>query len=60
MEPTDVVGEAPKAENRIYYPRNPERKAMRKDWWDDVPQRPLGDHDGLPDKVREGEGRKGP
>ena len=47
-----VVGETPKAENRITYPRNPERKPMRDDWWDDVPQRPMGDHDGLPDKVR--------
>ncbi len=55
-----VVGETPKAENRIYYPRNPERKPMRKDWWDDVPQRPLGDHDGLPDKVRDRKRRKGP
>jgi len=47
-----VVGETPKPENRIYYPRNPERKPMRTDWWDDVPQRPMGDHDGLPDQVR--------
>jgi uncharacterized cupin superfamily protein len=47
-----VVGERPKPENRIFYPRNPERKPMRTDWWDDVPARPMGDHDGLPDKVR--------
>jgi uncharacterized cupin superfamily protein len=47
-----VVGEAAKPENRIVYPRNPERKAMREDWWSDWPDRPLGDHDGLPDKVR--------
>jgi uncharacterized cupin superfamily protein len=47
-----VVGETPRADNRIYYPRNPERKPMRTDWWDDVPARPMGDHDGLPDKVR--------
>jgi uncharacterized cupin superfamily protein len=47
-----VVGEAPKAENRIMYPRNPDRKQLREDWWDDWPQRPLGPHDGLPDAVR--------
>jgi uncharacterized cupin superfamily protein len=47
-----VVGERPKPENRIFYPRNPDRKPMRTDWWDDVPARPMGDHDGLPDKVR--------
>jgi uncharacterized cupin superfamily protein len=47
-----VVGEATKDENRIYYPKNPEQKPLREDWWDDVPQRPLGDHDGLTDKVR--------
>jgi uncharacterized cupin superfamily protein len=47
-----VVGETPKPENRIVYPRNPERKALRDDWWEDAPRRPMGDHDGLPDKVR--------
>lgn len=47
-----VIGETPKSENRIYYPKNPERKGMREDWWDDVPTRPLGTHDGLTDKVR--------
>lgn len=47
-----VVGERPKPENRIFYPRNPDRKLMRTDWWHDVPARPMGDHDGLPDKVR--------
>ncbi|WP_395674776.1 cupin domain-containing protein [Inquilinus sp.] len=47
-----VVGETPRADNRIYYPRNPERQPMRTDWWDDVPARPMGDHDGLPDQVR--------
>ena len=47
-----VVGETPKPENRIFYPRNPERRPLRTDWWDDIPQRPMGDHDGLPDKVR--------
>lgn len=47
-----VVGEANKAENRIVYPLNLERKAMRDDWWDDAPERVLGDHDGVPDKLR--------
>lgn len=47
-----VVGEKPKAENRVYYPLNPEQKASRDDWWEDPPQRPLGAHDGLPDRVR--------
>ena len=43
-----VVGETPKAENRIIYPVNPERRPQRKDWWDDAPKRPLGPHDGVP------------
>lgn len=48
-----VVGEMAKAENRIYYPLNPEQKPLRTDWWDDAPRRPMGDHDGLTDAVRE-------
>jgi uncharacterized cupin superfamily protein len=55
-----VVGEAAKPENRIYYPRNPERKPLRDDWWEDVPHQPLGDHDGLPDKVRAWKANKQP
>jgi uncharacterized cupin superfamily protein len=47
-----VVGERPKAENRIYYPVNLERKQLRDDWWEDPPVRALGDHDGLPDALR--------
>lgn len=47
-----VVGETAKQENRIFYPKNPERQAMRSDWWDDVPSRATGSHDGLPDMVR--------
>ncbi len=53
-----VVGEAAKAENRILYPLNRESKAVRTDWWDDAPARPLGPHDGLPDALREAR-RKG-
>jgi uncharacterized cupin superfamily protein len=45
-----VVGERPKPENRIYYPRNLEQRARRADWWEDVPPRPMGPHDGLPDR----------
>jgi len=47
-----VVGEKSKPENRIYYPCNPEQKNLRQDWWDDVPPRPMGPHDGLPDRGR--------
>jgi len=47
-----VVGDKPLAENRIYYPKNPERRPQRPDWWDEVPKRPMGDHDGLPDRRR--------
>ena len=47
-----VIGEANKDENRIFYPKNPERRTMRSDWWDDAPERPLGAHDGMPDAVR--------
>ena len=47
-----VVGERSKAENRIVYPLNPDRKPLRRDWWDDHPRHTLGPHDGLPDQVR--------
>ncbi|MBP1850198.1 putative cupin superfamily protein [Rhizobium halophytocola] len=47
-----MVGETPRHDNRIFYPRNPEQRPRRRDWWDDWPGRTLGDHDGLPDKVR--------
>jgi uncharacterized cupin superfamily protein len=35
---------------------NPARRADMKpsDWWDDVPKRELGPHDGLPDALRRG------
>ncbi len=46
-----VGGEAPKPGSRIYYPLNPSRRADMKPsaWWDDVPQHPMGAHDGRPD-----------
>jgi uncharacterized cupin superfamily protein len=50
-----VAGETRRSDNRIVYPKNPEQKALREDWWEDAPVRPLGPHDGLPDAVR---GRK--
>lgn len=52
-----VGGEAPKSGSRIFYPLNPSRREdmPAEYWWSDVPARPLGDHDGLPDALR---GRK--
>lgn len=49
-----VGGETAKQGSRIFYPLNPSRRADLKagDWWEDVPQRPLGPHDGLPDAPR--------
>jgi uncharacterized cupin superfamily protein len=50
-----VVGDRydPKRGNRIYYARNPERKAVvGEEWWDDWPERPMGGHDGFTDDVR--------
>jgi uncharacterized cupin superfamily protein len=48
-------GEAAKRGNRVFYPLNPSRRADMKesDWWQDVPQQPLGPHDGLPDRMRD-------
>jgi uncharacterized cupin superfamily protein len=43
-----VVGETPKTENRIRYPLNPEREAIRPDRWIDPPARTMGPHDGRP------------
>jgi uncharacterized cupin superfamily protein len=49
-----VGGEAPKSDSRIYYPLHPERREDMpwSAWWDDVPERPRGPHDGLPDALR--------
>lgn len=43
-----VGGEAGRCDSKIFYPLNPERKAQIawSRWWDDVPQRKLGPHDG--------------
>jgi uncharacterized cupin superfamily protein len=50
-----VGGEGSKADNRIFYPLHPQR---REDmpwsfWWDDIPKKPQGPHDGEPDQLRE-------
>jgi uncharacterized cupin superfamily protein len=44
-----VSGECSKPTNRIFYPKNPERRAQlaADDWWDRAWQ-PAGDHDGRP------------
>lgn len=49
-----VGGEAARKGSRIFYPLNPSRRQDMKpsDWWDDVPKRELGPHDGLPDALR--------
>ncbi|MDB4928215.1 MAG: Hemolysin [Myxococcaceae bacterium] len=43
-----VGGEASRRDSRIYYPLNPERRAEigADQWWDEVPARALGPHDG--------------
>lgn len=41
-----VIGEKPKAENRIRYPLNEVHEATREDRWTDWPERPIGPHDG--------------
>jgi uncharacterized cupin superfamily protein len=43
-------GEADKASDRIFYPRHLGRRGDMpwSRWWDDVPQRPQGPHDGRP------------
>lgn len=43
-----VIGERPKAENRVHYPLNPEYERTRRDAWSDVEPRALGGHDGIP------------
>lgn len=49
-----VGGEASKPDNRIFYPLHPHRRGDMpwSHWWDDVPSRPLGPHDGKPDALR--------
>jgi uncharacterized cupin superfamily protein len=49
-----VGGEASKRDNRIYYPLHPHRRDELPpgEWWEDVPRRPMGRHDGMPDALR--------
>lgn len=49
-----VGGEASRPGCRIFYPLHPSRRQdmAPQDWWHDVPARPLGPHDGLPDALR--------
>jgi len=49
-----VGGEAAKSHSRIYYPLHPSRRndMTWSEWWDDVPVRPQGPHDGRPDAQR--------
>jgi len=44
-----VIGEPPRDDNRIRYPRNEAYELTRKDRWVDWPARPMGPHDGKPD-----------
>ncbi len=48
-----VGGESARPGSRIFYPVNPSRRADMSppNWWDNVPARTLGPHDGLPNKL---------
>lgn len=49
-----VVGELDRPGNRRFYPLNQERRAtIGPLWWGDAPNRKLGTHDGLPDRLRQ-------
>jgi uncharacterized cupin superfamily protein len=47
-------GEGDRPAARIFFPFHPERRAQMpwSRWWDDVPKRRMGKHDGLPDARR--------
>lgn len=49
-----VGGEANKNDNQIFYPQHPHRRGDMpwSHWWDDIPARPRGRHDGKPDALR--------
>jgi uncharacterized cupin superfamily protein len=49
-----VGGESGRRDSKIYYPLNPERRGQLawSQWWDDVPKRVMGSHDGRPTKAR--------
>lgn len=49
-----VVGERDRPDGKCYYPLHPKRNQEIGDYlWTDVPKRPLGTHDGMPDLLRE-------
>jgi len=52
-------GPTPIAGSRIYYPLHPNRKGdlTWSEWWENVPKRRLGGHDGVPDAQRGAAGR---
>jgi uncharacterized cupin superfamily protein len=52
-----VGGEAGRSWSRIIYPLHPgrQRDLSWSQWWDDVPRRPQGTHDGKPDALRDKE-----
>lgn len=53
-----VVGEASRQRSRIDYPLHPKRNAEIGDrHWKISPPRPLGPHDGVPDKLRKPQSR---
>jgi uncharacterized cupin superfamily protein len=54
-----VVGDRGIKDAKIVYPLHPERRPMRTDWWDDAPERQMGDHDGLTDHRRDAVQRRG-
>jgi uncharacterized cupin superfamily protein len=45
-----LVGGERRSDSRIYYPLHPQRRRdmVWSRWWDDVPVRPQGPHDGVP------------
>jgi uncharacterized cupin superfamily protein len=49
-----LVGGESKPDNRIYYPLHSQRRDDMpwSGWWDDVPKRRMGSHDGMPDALR--------
>jgi uncharacterized cupin superfamily protein len=48
-----VVGDTNRDDNKCYYPLHPRRNEEIKEYlWVDVPERKLGHHDGLPDRLR--------
>ncbi|MGO9449557.1 MAG: cupin domain-containing protein [Candidatus Binataceae bacterium] len=55
-----VGGEASRRDNRIYYPLHPQRRNDMpwSGWWDDVPARRMGAHDGMTDAIRTKAGAK--